>query len=244
MHSSNFIQFTQMLLCQACRRGCYSPGRIAELAEARLQEIDQEDEQFLRQVQLVQGWIATVKGMKDEEAISNEYKSLETFLSSLADDFLGAREGLKKEVEKQEPEWRSLARHPIDLRQLEQFPRLEKLAQRRSCKELTAREISKVLLDLRESWKKHVDNLTNNSSIPSEPPGLKSCYRGDVYKVDPTKNNERAQAVAEFFVRNAKWRERWDQADIPACVKRALKTAKDQDRAVFMHILKRLLWMT
>ena len=231
------LQITQMLV-QACRRGSYSPGRIAELAEARLQEIDQEDEQFLRQVQLVQGWIATVKGMRDEETISKEYKSLETFLSSLADDFLGAREGLKKEVEKQEPEWRNLARHPIDMGQLEQFPRLEKLAQRRSCKELTAREISKVLLDLRECWKKHLDNLQNKSSIPSEPPGLKMWYRGDVYKVDPTKNDKRAQAVAEFFVRNAKWRERWDQADIPACVKRALKTAKDQDWVVFMNVWK------
>ena len=220
-----------VLVCSCCnyraaRKGCYLPSRVAELAEARLKEVQEEDEEGLRRVKLVQGWIESVKLAKSPEDSVKEAKSLETFLCQMGDDFLGAKEGLKKEVEKQEQEWKSLARFPLAFSELQPWPRLVRLDQRKSCRDLTASEVSDLLSDLKACWKKHREAWPERA-IPAEPPSLKPYFRGDLYEADPLQNEKRAQAAMEFFNRNAKWRERWDQAAIPACVKRALRTAKD-----------------
>lgn len=190
-------------------------------------EIEEEDEEVSRQVRLVEGWIKSVKSaqLQDDDSIK-ESKSLETFLCALGDDFLGAKESLKKEVDKQEQEWKSLARVPLALSELQDWPRLIRLGQRKSCKDLTSSEVSDLFSELKACWKKHRETWPDKG-IPPEPPSLKPYFRGDLYEADPLQNEKRANAVTEFFVRNAKWRERWDQVAVPACVKRALRTAKD-----------------
>eukprot|EP00438_Fugacium_kawagutii_P004725 Skav217805 [mRNA] locus=scaffold1782:564480:566437:- [translate_table: standard] len=212
--------------CFCKERGFYSPIRVAELSETLLQQID-DDGEVSRQVRLVQGWIQRAKlAEEDSEACLKEAKSLETFLTALGDDYLGAKEGLKKEVDKQEPEWKTLARAPVTLKELQAWPRLVKIDRRKNCKDLVAWEVSALFADLKACWTQHRKTWPDKL-IPADPPSLKAWFRGDLNAVDPLQNDKRVQALMEFFVRNAKWRERWDQVSISACVKRALRTAKD-----------------
>ena len=215
-----FVVTMLMMLSKSSMFSCSLPTGCASGSGPRLLVNLQRDGEIDSQVQLVMQW---------QQA--EDKKSLEGFLIEVGDQFLRLEQNLKKEVEKQDASWKGLSRFPIPfegtrwlfLGDLEPNPKAPK-TRRRSCKDLTAHQVSKVLEQLQDCWKAHKKTLPEHHGL-GELPNLGRFLRGSLH-VDPTLAEERAQVLSKFFDKNMKWREKWEHASVPACVKRALRKAK------------------